>query len=207
MRASFIASEIGIGLRRNLTMTIAVVVTTTVSLFFFGTGFWLNRQIEAMKGYWYDKIEVSIFLCTDDSSGPTCGGGEPTEAVKTQIEQDVRSIPEVQTVFYESKQEAYQRWSEDIEDTLLAQSITADQMPQSYRIKLKDPQDYPIVSAAFTGRPGVESVEDYEETLKPLFKTLNVLQIIGFVVAGLQLLAATLMISNTIRVAAYGRRR
>jgi cell division transport system permease protein len=207
MRATFIASEVGIGLRRNLTMTIAVIVTTTVSLFFFGTGFWLNQQIEAMKGYWYDKVEVSVFLCGEDSTAPTCAAGEPPQAEKDDIEATLQALPQVEQVFYESKQEAYDRFSEQFEDSDIAQNIEPEQMPDSFRVKLVDPEEYAVVAATVGTRPGVEVVEDSRETLNSLFTVLNRVQLAGFVLAGAQLLAAALMISNTIQVTAHSRRR
>lgn len=207
MRATFIASEIGIGLRRNLTMTIAVIVTTTVSLFFFGAGLWLNDQVGTMKGYWYDRVEVSVFLCTADSDQATCAAGEPTQVMKDSIEADLRVLPEVDTVFYESKQEAYERFTEQFQDSAIAENVEPDQLPDSFRVKLVDPEMYPIITAAFEGRPGIEVIEDDKETLEKLFQALNVLQISALAVAGVQLLAAALMIANTIRVTAYSRRR
>ena len=95
MRATFIFSEIGIGLRRNLTMTIAVVVTTAISLVFFGFGLLFNRQVDTMKDFWYDKVEVSVFLCGQDSEAPSCATGEVTQTQRDQIERDLRSMPEV----------------------------------------------------------------------------------------------------------------
>jgi cell division transport system permease protein len=75
MRAQFIASEIGIGLRRNLTMTIAVVMTVTVSLLFLGLALLIFQQANLSKAFWYDKIELSIYLCGKDSQAPGAPAG------------------------------------------------------------------------------------------------------------------------------------
>src|SRR4029450_8166719 len=131
MRASFILSEIGIGLRRNLTMTIAVIVTTAVSLAFFGFGLLFNKQVDEMKDFWYDKVEVSVFLCGEDSAAPSCAGGEVTQAPREAIGNDLRNTPEVQQVYYESKQQAYERFKEQFKDSAIAANVTADQMPES----------------------------------------------------------------------------
>ena len=85
MRASFIVSEIGIGLRRNLTMTLAMVITTAVSLGFLGTAMLFNQQVNVMKDFWYDKVEVSVFLCGQDSDGGSCAAGEVTQDQREQI--------------------------------------------------------------------------------------------------------------------------
>ena len=85
MRLQFILSEIWIGLRRNLSMTVSVVLVTMVSLLFFGFGLLAQRQVDTMKDYWYDKVEVSIFLCPAQSNQPTCAAGEVTAAQHQQI--------------------------------------------------------------------------------------------------------------------------
>ena len=86
MRLQFILAEIGIGLRRNLSMTVSVILVTFVSLTFVGSAALLQSQIGKMKDDWYDKVEVSVFLCPRDSSEPTCAGGEVTDAQKADIE-------------------------------------------------------------------------------------------------------------------------
>ncbi len=208
MRATFIASEVGIGLRRNLTMTITVVIVTAISLLFFGAGLLMNRQVETMKDYWYDRVEVSVFLCGAESEEPTCAGGEVTGSQRAAIERDLRAMPVVQDVIYESKEDAYEHFKEYYEDSpAITENIEVSQMPESFRIKLKDPERYSAVAGAFADREGVEQVVDQKQLLETLFDLLNRLQIGAFVLAIIQLVAAALLIVITIRVAAFSRRR
>jgi|SRR5215210_48032 len=207
MRASFILSEIGIGLRRNLTMTVAVIVTTAVSLAFFGFGLLFNRQVEEMKDFWYDKVEVSVFLCGQDSDAPSCAAGEVSQAQRDQIQGDLQSMPEVANVFYESKQQAYTRFKEQFKESAIADNVTADQMPESFRVKLKDPEKFPIVATAFAGRDGIEQVQDQKALLEKFFRVLNYLKAGAWGLALVMIVVAVLLISNTIRVAAFSRRR
>jgi cell division transport system permease protein len=207
MRAQFILSEIGIGLRRNLTMTIAVVVTVAISLALFGAGLLIRKQVDSMKGYWYDKIEVSVFMCGDDSIKPSCAGGEVTQEQRDSIQADLDALPQVERVFYESKQDAYARFSEQFKDSALADNVTADQMPESFRVKLVDPEQYQVVASAFEGRDGVDEVQDQKQLLDKIFKVLNGFQFAAISVAVIQIVAAALLISNTIRLAAFSRRR
>ncbi len=207
MRANFVVSEIGIGLRRNLTMTVAVVVTVAISLALFGAGLLIRAQVTTMKDYWYDKVEVSVFLCGKGSEAPSCAQGPVTPQERTQIEQDLKSLPQVQAVFYESQDQAYARFKEQFKNSAIADNVTPDAMPESFRVKLKDPQQYAVVATAFQGRPGVEQVQDQRALLQPFFKALNGLQTAAIFIALVQILAAALLISNTIRVAAFSRRR
>jgi cell division transport system permease protein len=210
MRLQFILSEIGIGLRRNLAMTLSVILVTLVSLTFVGAAMLFQQQISLMKGYWYDKVQVSIFLCAKDSVADTCPNGAVTEAEKQGIEEDLNSdtlAPYVERVYYESKREAYDRFVEQFSDTPITENVTEDQMPESFRVKLKDPEQYKVISEYFAGRPGIEAIEDQRNLLDRFFNALNGMTIIAGAFALVMVVAAALLISTTIRLSAYNRRR
>ena len=207
MRAGFLLSEVRIGLRRNLTMTFAVIVTTAISLSLLGIGLLSNSQVNAMKDYWYDKIEVSVYLCGSLSESPSCVGGVVSPEQRLGIKSDLEALPVVQSVFYESQSEAYTRFQERFKDSAIAQNVTADQLPESFRVKLKDPTQYAVVVSAFSGRPGVDIVQDQRSILEKFFKLLNVLRNGALLVGLFSVLTAGLLISNTLRIAAFNRRR
>jgi cell division transport system permease protein len=207
MRAGFLLSEVRIGLRRNLTMTFAVIVTTAISLSLLGIGLLSNAQVNAMKDYWYDKIEVSVYLCGSLSESPSCAGGVVTPEQRMAIKTDLDALPVVQSVFYESQSEAYTRFQERFKDSAIAQNVTADQLPESFRVKLKDPTQFAVVVSAFSGRPGVDVVQDQRTILEKFFKLLNVLRNGALLVGLFSVLTAGLLISNTLRIAAFNRRR
>jgi cell division transport system permease protein len=207
MRATFIMQEIGIGLRRNLIMTIAMVITTAVSLGFLGTAVLFNQQVSVMKDYWYDKVEVSVFLCGADSDGASCAAGEVTQDQRESIRSDLDSMPEVEKIYYESKREAYSRFKEQFKNSAIVDNVTADQMPESFRVKLVDPEQFPIIASAFIGRAGVEQVQDQKALLERFFKVLKWVQWFAFGLAVLMVVVSVILIVNTIRVAAFSRRR
>ncbi len=207
MRARFLLSEVGIGLRRNMTMTFAVIVTTAISLSLLGIGLLANAQVGAMKDYWYDKIEVSVFLCGTLSESPSCSGGIITSAQRLQIQQDIQNMPAVESVFYESQSQAFTRFQERFKDSAIAQNVTADQLPESFRVKLKDPTQFAVIVSAFSGRPGVDVVQDQRTILDKFFKLLEVLRNGALLVGLASVLTAALLISNTLRIAAFNRRR
>jgi cell division transport system permease protein len=207
MRARFLLSEVGIGLRRNMTMTFAVVVTTAISLSLLGIGLLSNAQVGVMKDYWYDKIEVSVFLCGSLSVSPSCSGGVVTSDQRLQIQQDIQSMPAVQSVFYESQSQAFARFQERFKDSAIAANVTADQLPESFRVKLKDPTQFAVIVSAFSGRPGVDVVQDQRSILDKFFKLLGVLRNGALLVGLASVLTAALLISNTLRIAAFNRRR
>jgi cell division transport system permease protein len=207
MRARFLLSEVRIGLRRNLTMTFAVVITVAISLSLLGIGLLSNSQVSAMKDNWYNKIEVSVYLCGSLSDSPSCSGGVVTPAQRLQIQQDLKALPVVQDVYYESQSEAFQRFEERFKDSAIAQNVTVDQLPESFRVKLKDPTQYQVVVSAFSGRPGVDVVQDQRAILEKFFRLLGVLRNGALLVGLASVLTAALLISNTLRIAAFNRRR
>ncbi|MSO42929.1 MAG: ABC transporter permease [Candidatus Planktophila sp.] len=207
MRARFLLSEVGIGLRRNMTMTFAVIVTTAISLSLLGIGLLANAQVDAMKDYWYDKIEVSVFLCGSLSESPSCSGGVVTSTQRLAIQQDIQNMPAVDSVFYESQSRAFARFQERFKDSAIAQNVTADQLPESFRVKLKDPTQFAVIVSAFSGRPGVDVVQDQRGILEKFFKLLEVLRNGALLVGLASVLTAALLISNTLRIAAFNRRR
>jgi cell division transport system permease protein len=209
MRVQFVLSEIGVGLRRNLTMTFAVIISVALSLALAGGAFLVREQVSSMKGYWYDKVQVSIFLCNknDATSDPNCTKGAVTEAQKASIKSDLLKLPVVQKVYYESSEEAYTHYKEQFKDSPLADSLTPDQMQESFRVKLKDPTKFNVVASAFTGRPGIQEVQDQRALLENLFRLLNGMVYVAYAVLVFMLAVAMLLIVNTVRISAFSRRR
>lgn len=196
MRANFIVSEVATGLRRNLTMTVAMIITTAISLGLLGAGLLIAGQISEMKNIYYAQVQVSIFL-RDDVTDPQ----------REDIKAGLAASPEVKTFLYESKQEAYQRFKLQFAgQPELVNSTPQDALPESFRVQLVNPERYPVIAQQFSGSPGVESVKDEGDFLDRLFGLLNGLRNGTIAVAIIQALAALLLISNTIQLAAFTRR-
>lgn len=197
MRAQFVVSEIWIGLRRNLTMTLAVIITAAISLTMFGIGLMVTEQVKVMKGFWYDKVEVSIFLARD-----------VTQEQRNELRLELEAMPDVDEVYFETKDEAFVRFKEQFKDTPeLVQNTSPDVLPESFRVKLRDPEKFEVVASAFQERPGVDNVVNQRDLLKDFFTVLNAFRTVMLVFAFISLLAAAVLIGNTVRVAAFSRRR
>lgn len=208
MRTHFVLQEIWIGLRKNLTMTIALIVTVAIAMALFGTSLLIKAQVDSSKGYWYDKIEVSIFLCGKSSPTPSCQKTEATDEQKNQLAAELKGMKEVAKVHYESKDDAYRRAQQSFASTpAFAQNIQLGDIPDSFRVKLKNPDDYGKVASQIEGRPGVDQVFNEREVLDRFFQVLNGLKYAAVVIAAIQLIAAILLIANTMRLSAYNRRR
>ncbi|SDB86148.1 cell division protein FtsX [Raineyella antarctica] len=208
MRFRHILSETWTGVHRNASMMVAIIVTMWVSLVLFGGGLLAAQQIELMKGRWYDKVEISIFLCTPDTAGDNCTPGQGiTPQQRATVEAALHANPQVSQVFAESKQQAYDDFVASYKDSPIRDSLTVDQMQESFRVKLVDPQQYQGVVNDVAGMPGVQAVQDLREVLDPLFQWLRTAQWVAIGTSALLLLAAALQIGNTIRLAVFARRR
>lgn len=210
MRLRFVLSQLASGLRRNVSMTVSVVLVTFISLVFVGAALLLQMQIDNMKDDWYDRVEVSVFMCPADSAVPTCAAGEATDEQLAAIEDLLASdglAPYVDEVYFETKEEAYEAFQEQMPDSVWTQSLTPDQMQVSFRIKLVDPEQYQVVADELSGRPGVEEVVDQRALLEPLFLILDRATLLAVALGGVMTVAAVLLITTTIRLSAMSRRR
>ena len=152
-------------------------MTMWVSLSLFGAGLLANQQVDLMKGRWYDKIEISIFLCTEDTRGDQCEPGEDvTQSQKDAIRQTLEANPEVAAggVYFETKAEAYAEFQRAYEGSPIQDSLTVDQMQESFRVKLKNPEQYQGVVSSVVGLKGVQKVQDLHQVLDPVFSASQV---------------------------------
>jgi cell division transport system permease protein len=208
MRSNFVFSEIWIGLRRNLTMTVALIVVVAISLSLLGTGLLFVKQVDSTRTYWQSKVEISVYLCYADSPNPSChGAATPTQT--QQLESQLRSMPQVVSVDYVSSAQAYGLFKEAFSnDQAYVSSVKESDIPPSLEIKLRDPStDYNVVASAMTGQAGVDSVIDEETILEKFYRLLDGMRNAVIIVALILVVAAILLVANTIRLSAFNRRR
>ncbi|MEV4754785.1 permease-like cell division protein FtsX [Micromonospora sp. NPDC049559] len=197
MRVKYVLSEVLVGLWRNVTMTIAMIITMAVSLTMLGASGLMYLQVNSMKSYYYDKIEVSIFLNND-----------VTDAQRADLQNALDSDPLVQSTKHETKDEAYNKFKEMYRDAPdLVNNIKPDQLPESFRVKLKDPEQYEQIFNKYKDQEGIEEIVDQRRLLDKIFNILGSVQNMALVAATVMAIAALLLVGNTIQVAAYSKRR
>ena len=208
MRSNFVFQEIWVGLRRNLTMTVALIVVVAISLSLLGTGLLFVKQVNSTRTYWQSKVEISVYLCTASSANQACHGAV-TPQQQAQLQQTLTSMPQVQHVTYVSQQQAYSLFKQDFaNDQSYVSTVKETDMPPSFEVKLHNPEaDYNIVASAVTGAPGVDSVIDEMTILSKFYKLLDGARNAVVIVALILIVAAILLVANTIRLSAFNRRR
>jgi cell division transport system permease protein len=210
MRFSFVFSEMGIAIRRNLSMIVSVILVTFISLTFVGTAGLLQQQIGSMKTYWYDKAQVAIYLCTKTSPQEICPQGEASKDVQSTITERLDSetlAPYIDKYYFENHQQAFDTFQKEFKDNSVAKYVTPEQLNETFWVNLKDPNQAPIIIESFNGLAGVEEVKDQRTYLDQIFSMLNIASLAAISIAGLMLFSAVLLISTTIRLSAVMRRR
>jgi len=205
-----ILNEVRQGLRRNVSMLISVILVTFISLTFVGTASLLQMQIGQMKTYWYDKAQVAIYMCSDVSPADSCPQGESTADLKAAVEAQLKS-PTLSTYvdkyYFENHDQAYEKFQQQFKGNAVAKYVKASQLNETFWVKLKDPNQSAIITESFTGFAGVEEVRDQRTYLDQIFGILNAASLAAISIAGLMLISAALLISTTIRLSAFARRR
>jgi cell division transport system permease protein len=197
MRLKYVLSEVMVGLWRNVTMSIAMIITMAVSLTMLGASGLLYLQVDKMKNDYYEDIEVSIFLDV-----------EVTEEQRTGLQAALEGDPLVREVIYETKDEAYSRFKEIWQDAPdLVSAVNPDQLPESFRIRLVNPEQYDQIFDKYKDTEGIDEIVDQARLLEKIFSILGAIQTVALGAATVMAIAALLLVGNTIQVAAYSKRR
>lgn len=203
MRASFVFSEVFTGLRRNVTMTIAMILTTAISLALLGVGVLVMRSVDLTKEQYLGNIEVNIYMTNDVSANDKGCTQQPCEGLKQSLEKD----PAVETVVFESRDEAYKRFKQIFEEQPeLVELARPEALPAALRVKLIDPEQSETIATNYKDKPGIDKIVDQGVFLDNLIDGLNFFRDLAFGVSVFLLIAALLLIANMIQVSAFTRR-
>ncbi len=196
-RGSYFFRETSAGLKRNGLVAFAAVSSVFVSLFLLGAALLVGREVNLLVDATTAKVEVSVFLKDTISDSQVA-----------HLRDTLTAMPEVDTVSFESRDQAFTRFKEIFANQqALVQNVTADAMPQSFRVKLLDPEKFAVVNARLAGQPGIDKVVDQRNILKRLFAVTHVLQFGAYVAAVIMLVSAAALIGNTVRMAVFARRK
>jgi cell division transport system permease protein len=176
-------------------------------MYLLGLGLMGQRQVDTMKDYWYDRVQVTVMLCAEKTRFTNCAGEATTDAQRTAIKAELEALkPTVKEVYYESRDEAYDRFKQTYKNSPLAragESYFAD----SYRVNLNDAGKFDVVASSIKGMPGVADVQDQKKLLEKFFTFMNTVSWAAIALSSLMVLAAVMLISTTIRQTAFSRRR
>jgi cell division transport system permease protein len=200
VRFGFLINEVVTGLRRNVTMTIAMILTTAISIGLVGGGLLVLRLADQSRDIYLDRVETQVFLTDDISANdltcdsPQCQG----------LRQAIESRDDVSSVRFLNRDDAYEDAVRRVPQ--YRDVASKDAFPASFIVKLDNPEQHADFDAAMVGQPGVRSVLNQKELIDRLFAVLDGLSNAAFAVALVQAVGAVLLIANMVQVAAYTRR-
>jgi cell division transport system permease protein len=200
VRFGFLVNEVLTGFRRNVTMTVAMVLTTAISLGLLGGGLLVVRLADSSKAIYLDRVESQVFLTNDVSANDLNCDADPCKALRKQIEDrdDVRSVR------FLNRNDAY---DDAVKKFPQYKDVAGrDAFPASFVVKLNDPEQHKAFDDAMVGQPGVLNVLNQKDLIDRLFAVLDGLSSAAFAVALVQAIGAVLLIANMVQVAAYTRR-
>lgn len=203
MRASFVFSEVITGLRRNVTMTVAMILTTMVSLFMLGIGLMIVRMIDNTQTVYEQRVQVNVFLTDDISASDASCAKDPCKELRSALETN----PAVETVTYQNRDDAYKHFKQLFAaQPELVKLARPEGLPASFSVKLHNPDRSDVIIQTFSGKAGVDTITDQNKYLEGLFNAFNGIRNMTFVIALIQAAAALLLMSNTVQMSAFTRR-
>ena len=200
MRFGFLLNEVLTGLRRNITMTVAMILTTAVSLGLLGGGLLVLRLADHSKKIYLDRVESQVFVTNDISANDLSCDSDPCKALRAQID----SRDDVVSVRFVNRDDAYNDATAKFPE--FKDVASRDSFPASFIVKLKDPEQHRDFDQAMSTQPGVVKVLNEKDLIDRLFAILDGLSNAAFAVALVQAIGAVLLIANMVQVAAYTRR-
>ena len=210
MKPGFVLGEVWQGTRSNFAMVFSIILVTFISFSFFGVAALLQLQVEKMTDYWSDRAQVSVVLCNEYSSELQCPAGAVSEEQIRVIGEALSSqalAPYLQDIQFEDQDQAYEKFLAEFGDSSVVDFITKEQLTESYLVRLEDPSQSELVIEAVAGLNGVQEVIDQRVYLDGIFALLDGASIVSASVAGVLLLSSALLVSTTIRLSAYSRRK
>ena len=202
-RLAYFTRETLISLRRNLLMTVAGVMTVSVSLFLFGGILLVSRVVDHGTDKWKHGVELEIFMQVNASP-------RQIDAVRSALDIDKKGGANAQVKSYTfiTKQDAYNEFKKLFADQpVLVENTTAAALPTSYRVVPTKPQLTATIAQEFQNVPGVSVVSTAAKQVKTLLTATRWIRLVFFVMAGALLVSSLFLIVNTIRLATFARRR
>lgn len=199
LKLDYVIRETGTNLVRNVTLTLASILTVVVSLTLFGSALLLQQGVENANDRFRGGIEFIVYL-----------NPEVTEDQRASIERDLTSNPEVEDATFVNQDETYEEFKRLFQDSpQLVETVEPEILPPSYRVapRNQDPEVVKALGDQFANKPGVYEVVFAFEVVQRIQETFNKIGVRFLLAAVLLLVAALMLILNTIRVAMFARRR
>ena len=194
----YFVREVFFSLKRNNWMTLASIGTVAVSLFVLGMFMLIVMNMNHMASSLESQVQISVYLQDDIS-----------DSTKRDIESDINSMQGIESVNYISKDEALDRFRERLgEQKYLLEALgDTNPLPDSFEVTVKQPDMVKTAAETIQEYKGVESTKYGQDVIQHLFEITRLIRIFGISLIVLLAAATLFLISNTIRLTVFARRK
>lgn len=199
-RISFFFKEAFGSLWRNYFMTIAALVTVFLSIVVLGGVLVFVYTTDALLADVEGKVELAVYLQTNP---------DPTPDETASLQAEIMSWPEVKSVAFVSREDGLKRLEEDVfkDHPEVLDQFQKNMLPLLFEISLSDPHMVDTVAARFDDNPIVEDIRYNKVVAERLFSVTAQVRNFLVIFIVLQGIVAVLLISNTIRLSIFARKR
>lgn len=186
-------------MRRNGLMTLASISTVALSLFMLGVFLCGVVNLNNMAASLETQVQLSVYLKDDLTTNQIMETGK---AVKSQ--------PHIKELKFVTKDQALQDFKSRLGDDqkqMIDSLEGVNPLPNSYIVTFENPQDVKLAAKELATVPGVESVHYGQDVVDELFKITQIIRIGGIVLIAFLAAATLFIISNTIRLTVFARRK
>lgn len=190
--------EVFISLRRNNWMSVASIGTVAVSLFIFGMFLMMVMNMNKLAENMESQVQINVYLLD-----------KVDREQARDIEKDLKEIEGIESVGFVTKDEAMERFKDRLGDqkTLLDALDETNPLPDSFEVTVTNPDLVKTAAEKMEKFDGVECAKYGQDVMEHLFEITRLLRIFGFTLMLVLAFATLFIISNTIRLTVFARRK
>lgn len=190
--------EVILSMMRNRWMTLASISTVAVSLMVFGIFLILMMNMNKMVSTLESQVQISVYI--NDSL--------PEEGIK-EIEQMTKAMKNVSTIEFVPREKALKNLQQRLgENKKILEALgDSNPLPNSFLVTVKNAEDVKKTAAAIADLYGVDEVKYGQDVAANLFELTHLIRFFGLILMILLLSATIFIISNTIRLTVFARRK
>ena len=185
-------------MKRNGLMTLASISTVALSLFMLGVFLCGVINLNNMASSLENQVQLSIYL----------KDGLTTDQIMS-VGKQIKAIPNLKHLEFVNKEQAMKEFKARLGDQQQLVNALGDvnPLPNSYVLTFDNPSDVKATAKLAATFQGVESTHYGQDIVEELFRITQVIRIGGIVLIGFLAAATLFIISNTIRLTVFARRK
>lgn len=190
--------EVLLSMIRNRWMTFASIGTVAVSLFVLGVFLILVMNMNKMASSLESQVQISVYI-----------KDELPEQGRNEIERMTRDMKSVATVEYVPREVALKKLQERLGENKKILDALGDSnpLPNAFLVTVHSADDVKKTAKAIADLYGVDEVKYGQDVAANLFELTHLMRLFGAILMGLLLAATVFIISNTIRLTVFARRK